>query len=41
VAGGLVTSNVVFANPEVFELFDLPEQISFGQPRPVKMSPVR
>jgi RNA polymerase sigma-70 factor (ECF subfamily) len=31
VAGGLVTSNVVFADPGVFELFQLPEQIFPGE----------
>lgn len=36
VAGGRVARNVVFADPRVFEAFDLPGQISvaeFGQPR--------
>ena len=33
VADGLVTGNVVFADPGVFKLFDLPAQISFGELR--------
>ena len=30
VAGGRVTRNVVFADPHVFEAFDLPTQVSAG-----------
>lgn len=31
VTGGRVARNVVFADPRVFEAFDLPEQISFNE----------
>ena len=34
VTGGRVARNVVFADPRVFEAFDLPTQISSGQSRP-------
>jgi RNA polymerase sigma-70 factor, ECF subfamily len=34
VTGGLVARNVVFADPRVFEAFDLPAQISPGPSRP-------
>ena len=33
VTGGRVARNVVFADPRVFEAFDLPAQISFGESR--------
>src|SRR5438105_9045247 len=33
ITGGRVTRNVVFADPRVFEAFDLPEQISGGEVR--------
>jgi RNA polymerase sigma-70 factor (ECF subfamily) len=33
VTGGRVARNVVFADPRVFEAFDLPTQISFGESR--------
>jgi RNA polymerase sigma-70 factor (ECF subfamily) len=33
VTGGRVAHNVVFADPGVFEAFDLPTQISFGKSR--------
>ncbi len=36
VTGGLVTRNVVFADPLVFEAFDLPGQISSGKTRPLR-----
>ncbi|GAA0408792.1 hypothetical protein Acor_75130 [Acrocarpospora corrugata] len=31
VSGGLIARNVVFAEPRVFETFDLPQQISFDK----------
>ena len=34
VTGGRVTSNVVFADPAVFEAFSLPERVSFDKLRP-------
>ena len=36
VTGGRVTSNVVFADPAVFEAFALPERVSFGELRPAR-----
>ena len=36
VAGGRVTSNVVFADPAVFEAFGLPERVSFDELRPAR-----
>jgi RNA polymerase sigma-70 factor (ECF subfamily) len=36
VTGGRVTSNVVFADPAVFEAFGLPERDSFGELRPAR-----
>jgi RNA polymerase sigma-70 factor (ECF subfamily) len=33
VTGGRVARNVVFADPRVFEAFDLPTRISFGESR--------
>ncbi len=33
ITGGRVTRNVVFADPRVFEAFDLPDQISSGESR--------
>lgn len=36
VTGGRVAANVVFADPRVFEVFDLPQQLpfkKFGPPR--------
>ena len=36
VSGGKVASNVVFADPRVFEAFDLPGQISFQEFRPAR-----
>ena len=38
VTGGRVARNVVFADPHVFEAFDLPTQISLGESRPAAMS---
>ena len=38
VTGGRVARNVVFADPRVFEAFDLPAQISFGELSPAAMS---
>jgi RNA polymerase sigma-70 factor, ECF subfamily len=36
VSGGKVARNVVFADPRVFEAFDLPGQISFQEFRPAR-----
>jgi RNA polymerase sigma-70 factor, ECF subfamily len=36
VTGGRVTSNVVFADPAVFDAFGLPERDSFGELRPAR-----
>jgi RNA polymerase sigma-70 factor (ECF subfamily) len=34
ITGGRVAGNVVFADPRVFETFDLPTQLSLGESRP-------